>query len=143
MLGNGCPPSAKKQSLESWKPSGDAIPGHRPRIVFQFQPCGDWRKGVGPAGFLKHGNSIVLDWRGKPIKDYKDIPLTISCEVEPERIDAIRRGDVNISRHDVLARVDTRKEGTRLEENALNIKLLRWRLKNKYIAWARIPVAKR
>jgi len=80
---------------------------------------------------------IVLDWTGKPIKDYKDITLTISCEVEPERIEAIRRGDVNISRHDVLGRVNTRKEGTRLEENALNMKLLRWRLEDKCIAWGK------
>ena len=57
--------------------------------------------------------------------------------MEPERIEAIRRSDVNISRHDILARVNTRKEGTHLEENALNMKLLRWRLENNCIAWGK------
>ena len=48
---------------------------------------------------------VVLDLINRPVKDYKNIPLTFSTKVEDVLMEAIRRGDPRITMQDFAARL--------------------------------------
>lgn len=96
---------------------------------------------------------IVLDLDNDPIKDYSNIPLTLSSEVEGALMEAIRRLDHRITQFDLWARLSVHpcpvvirqrlthhrpkycKGGEILTPEALNKRMCKFRLENAVTAW--------
>ena len=96
---------------------------------------------------------VVLDLDNDPVKDYRDIPLTLSSEVEGALLEAIRRLDLRITTFDLWARLSVHsfrsaiqqgltsnrpkhcKKGNILTPEALNLRMGRFRLENAVVAW--------
>ena len=94
---------------------------------------------------------VVLDLDNDPVKDYKDIPLTLSSEVEGALMEAISRLDDNIKIYDFWARLSVHlfratkqlltsdrpkycKSGGILTPGALSRRMGRFRLENAVTA---------
>ena len=56
---------------------------------------------------MKFGTATVLDWEGRPILDFRNLPNTISSNVEGWRMEAWMRQDLRITVHDIVARLRT------------------------------------
>lgn len=56
-------------------------------------------------GYLYFADCLVVDYRGRPIRPFRDIPLTLSSKIEGWRVEAIRRPDSRISHEDLSARM--------------------------------------
>lgn len=74
---------------------------------------------------------VVLDINKNPIKDYRDIPLTLSSMVEGALMEAIWRIDTRITTIDFLARIPgDRVDGAVRTPTALNNRTTGFRLED-------------
>lgn len=92
-------------------------------------------------GWMHFGHKIVLDQDNHPVRDFSDIPATLSSAVEPWLLEAISRIDGRIVKVDFLARMPstyTDKMGrpkTLITPAALGNKTMRFRELHGLIAW--------
>ena len=73
-------------------------------VLFIFTPL-DIAIPTYKVSWLYNDGLVVLDVDNHPIKDYKDIPLTLSSRVEGALVEAIRRLDPRITIPDIAARL--------------------------------------
>ena len=71
--------------------------------LFEFHPDPEYP--TYKVEWMFHEGRVVLSLDNHPIKDYKDIPLTVSSRVEGALMEAIRRLDPRIIIPDFWARL--------------------------------------
>ena len=80
---------------------------HRPTILSLWGRPVPWNNPTYDAGVLKYNGRTVLDWEGKPINAFRNLPLTISSNVEGMRVEVWQRQDKRITQRDIIARLRT------------------------------------
>lgn len=91
--------------------------------------------------YMTHENRIVLDSDNHPVKDYHDIPKTLSSNADAYLLENIGRLDTRICRMDFRARMPstrvTKKKGTKPLGGLSFIgqRLRRFRVKNAITPW--------
>ena len=65
---------------------------------------------------MTHEGCIVLDPDNKPVRGFKEIPVTISTKVEPWLMEAIRRQHSKITANDFRARMLRDPSGKGLQD---------------------------
>lgn len=73
-------------------------------VLYMFEET-DRRTPTYEVNWMSHHGRVVLDLDHHPIKDYKDIPLTLASKVEGALMEAIRRIDPRIIIMDFWARL--------------------------------------
>jgi len=102
---------------------------------------------------MMYGDKIVLDPDNRPVRNFQEIPLTVSSKVEGWLMEAIRRQNHQITPHDFRARMPRDPNGTDLRDSAgnwtgpdddplctpgaLDMRMTRWRAKHRCIAWTK------
>ena len=92
-----------------------------------------------PTNYLMWNGRVVLDYRGKPIRDLI-LPLTISSKIgeEEARLAAMLRSDTSIGWGDIFARIfrrDDTLEKVQVVRNKLNMRLVRFHVTARLISW--------
>lgn len=78
---------------------------HRPVELLSFYPPAAENVSNKAIGNLKYDDKLLLDFRGKPLKDFPSLPLVISSTVEGWRVEAWARSDSRMSITDIIARI--------------------------------------
>ena len=106
----------------------------------RFEPR-DYKGPQQTVGWIYFGDMVVLDQDKHPVRDFKDMPATLSSAVEPWLLEAISRIDGRISKVDFQARMpwtSTSKNGIckqLITPAALGNKTMRFRELHGLIAW--------
>ena len=74
---------------------------HRPAILFQLYP-GQNRVAVRPQGVLMDGNRVMLDPYDHPIRDFPELPLTLSSKEKGMWIEYYMRQNKEIKPYDLM-----------------------------------------
>ena len=74
---------------------------HRPPILFQLYP-GQNRVAVRPQGVLMDGNRVMLDPYDHPIRDFPELPLTLSSKEKGMWIEYYMRQNKEIKPYDLM-----------------------------------------
>ncbi|KAL9120535.1 MAG: hypothetical protein Q9187_002910 [Circinaria calcarea] len=77
---------------------------HRPPIHFQINPVAEQKRGRTAKPWY-YKDQIVLDADNHPVKDYPEIPLACSSQMEGYNMEAIRRLNPRIGPKDFRARI--------------------------------------
>lgn len=90
--------------------------------------------------YLIDEGRVVLDIENRPVKNYHNIPLTLSSETEAYLMEQINRMDMRITHRDFRARMPHAIEtgtGTKpiLSLSAIGMRLKRFRLENACPSW--------
>ena len=92
------------ESQKDWGGAKDQWPAIKDDVLNRFE-----RQGYPAPTYdvlcMYHGDKIVLDLDNHPVKDYHDIPLVLSSEMEGWLMEAIWRVDSRIERTDFRARM--------------------------------------
>jgi len=66
------------------------LDGQHRRVLHMLEPPEDWvhNPKVAP---MKHGEMIMLDQDGFPVRDFPGIPRVLSTHIEPFRLEGLRR----------------------------------------------------
>ena len=78
-----------------------------PRILTLWERPFPWNNPSYKVEDLKYKGRTVIDWDNKPIRDFRNLPLTISSKVEGLRMEAWLRADTRITFPDIAARMWT------------------------------------
>ena len=111
----------------------------RPKILFQLEAP---KPRVDPEyqlDILTHQGRIVLNWGWQPITDFRELPHTISSQVEGWRMEAILRMHSRITLSDILSRM-VYKPGHKVpfvSPSCLSMRMDRWRRICRCIQWNR------
>lgn len=89
---------------------------------------------------MMHEDRVVLDNDNRPIKDYRDIPKTLSSNMEAYLMENISRLDSRITRLDFLARMPKTRGTTKGPRplpgpGFLAQRIRRFRVKNAIVSW--------
>ena len=109
-------------------------------ILNRFEPKG-YESPKGNVGWMHFGGKIVLDQDNHPVRDFSDIPSTLSSNVEPWLLEAISRIDGRIWKVDIRARMpwtytDARGRPKKLcTLSAIGNRTMRFRETYGLIAW--------
>lgn len=119
-----------------------------PEILRYFEKPLDFVKPKYELGFIYFDGFLVLDYKGHPLKPFRNIPLTLSSKLEGWRAEAIRRSDPRIGNKDLVVRMpvkvkqEANGETTRdlsLKDNAIAARQSRYREEAGAITWVRKP----
>ncbi|MCJ1289936.1 hypothetical protein MMC34_001470 [Xylographa carneopallida] len=115
-----------------WGPNVDS----RPKILFQFDPYNDWgRINCKPKGMMYKGQ-IVLDAENRQVRDFYEMPLTISTQIEGWFIEALIRLNPSIRYTDFISRMPSTSSHLP-SPNVLNMRAMRWRTRNWCRSWTK------
>ena len=128
-------------SQKAWR-GGDKIHWHTiaDNILNRFEAKG-YEGPKNKVGWMRFGHKIVLDQDNHPVRDFRDIPATLSSAVEPWLLEAISRIDRRIWRVDVRARMpwtytDERGKSKNLcTLSAIGNRTMRFREMYGLVAW--------
>lgn len=109
------------------------------KLLFRFE-CKNFPVPDYDVGIMMHQGRVVLDSENCPVKDYHDIPKTLSSNTDAYLIENISRLDTRIARSDFLARMpktrETRKGPKPLGGlSFIGQRLRRFRVKNAIVSW--------
>lgn len=111
---------------------------YRPAILFEFERRDRMDPDYKVEPMMDKGR-IVLDPDNHPVRNFREIPVTISSAVEGWLMEAIRRTNSKISAADFRARMlrsPTRDgNGTLITANAVDMRMTRWRQEHRCISW--------
>ncbi|KAI9712890.1 MAG: hypothetical protein M1812_006759 [Candelaria pacifica] len=105
---------------------------HRPKILYRFEKTDFQDPTYRIQPLRDHQGRYVLNAARQMIKDFENMPLTISSKIEGWRIAAISREDSRISHSDVTDRILMK---ARHKGNTYQMRNRRDRLKAPAIAW--------
>ena len=74
---------------------------HRPAILFQLYP-GHNRVSVKPQGVVMDGNRVMLDPYDHPIRDFPELPVTLSSKEKGMWIEYYMRQNKEIKPYDLM-----------------------------------------
>ena len=74
---------------------------HRPSIIFQLYP-GSTRVSQRPQGVLMDGNRVMLDPYDHPIRDFPELPVTLSSKENGMWIEYYMRQNKEIKPYDLM-----------------------------------------
>lgn len=74
---------------------------HRPAILFQLYP-GANRVSLKPQGVLMDGNRVMLDPYDHPIRDFQELPVTLSSKEKGMWIEYYMRQNKEIKPYDLM-----------------------------------------
>lgn len=125
----------------------------RPNILFQFEAPQNYKDQKQEVGNMMYGDKIVLDPDNRPVRNFQEIPLTVSSKVEGWLMEAIRRQNHQITPSDFRARMPRDPSASNLRDSAgnwtgpgddplctpgaLDMRMTRWRAKHRCIAWTK------
>ena len=78
-----------------------------PRILTLWERPLPWNNPKYEFGVMKYKGRVVIDCDDKPIRNFRNLPLTISSKVEGLRLEAWLRADTRITFPDIAARMWT------------------------------------
>ncbi|MCJ1393448.1 hypothetical protein MMC18_006323 [Xylographa bjoerkii] len=108
----------------------------RPEILFQFDPEDDWGSiNCQPKGMM-HDGKIVLDIENRQVRDFYEMPLTISTQIEGWFVEALIRLNPLIRYSDFISRMPSTSSQL-ATANVLNMRASRWRIKNWCTSWTK------
>ncbi|MCJ1282962.1 hypothetical protein MMC26_002289 [Xylographa opegraphella] len=108
----------------------------RPKILFQFDPSDDWGSlNCKPQGMM-HEGKIVLDMENRQVRDFYELPFTISTQVEGWFVEALIRLNPHIRYTDFISRMPSTSAHL-ATPNVLNMRAMRWRTKNWCRSWTK------
>ena len=81
----------------------------RPAVLSLWLPPNGQNNAIAALGSLKYRGRILLDWEGRNIKAFPNLPLTISSAVEGWRAEAWMREDKRMTYRDIEARMRTQE----------------------------------
>ncbi|MCJ1435825.1 hypothetical protein MMC27_005201 [Xylographa pallens] len=109
---------------------------NRPEILFQFDPNDDWGSiNCKPKGMM-HEGKIVLDVENRQVRDFYEMPLTISTQIEGWFIEALIRLNPYIRYTDFISRMPGTSSHL-VTPNVLNMRASRWRTKTWCRSWTK------
>ena len=106
---------------------------HRPEILFTHNPTADRSRDQYEVQTMRRYGKIVIGSDDLPVKDYRNMPDTISTAIEGFRLEAIERQDVRIKHQDFRSRMvphSINKVGDVIEppsDNTLSARMRRFR----------------
>ena len=149
MPGQGKGPSDTTSFLEDHKDWGP-LRKDRPKILFQLEPPKPRVDPDNKVGILTYQGRVVLDWSGQPVKEFRELPFTISSHVEGWRLEAILRTNSKIVLNDILSRMISKQQGqtgkgdwihkgdaSYISISGLSMRMDRWRRIGRCIQWNR------
>jgi len=86
---------------------------NRPHVLSLWMPRTPQNNPDYDIEHLTYNNRMVLDWEGKLIRDFKELPATIASTVEGWRIEAWLRKDKRVTYRDIVARMRTKADAGR------------------------------
>jgi len=108
--------------------------GSRPEILFQFDPEDNWGSiNCKPTGMVYDGK-IVLDVDNRQVRDFYEMPLTVSTQVEGWYVEALIRLNPFIRYTDFISRMPSTSPHP-ATANVLNMRASRWRIRNWCTSW--------
>lgn len=134
--------TAYKPDQEYWGPN----PRDRPDVLRQWQaPVTRQNPGDQP-GLMRFNGRTVLDWKGNEIREFSNLPKTISSKVEGWRVEAWTREDPRLKLSDIMARLRTVQRSNGDVEPKTNVRIIssrttRFRDKAGLISWNPRPDA--
>lgn len=78
---------------------------HHPAELLSFYPPTVVSVSEKAIGNLKYDGKLLLDYRGKALRDFPSLPLVISSMVEGWRVEAWMRSDSRMKMTDILTRI--------------------------------------
>ena len=94
----------------------------------------DWGDLNCPPTGMVYDRKIVLDAQNYQVRDFYEMPLTISTQIEGWFVEALIRLNPQIRYNDFIARMPGNLPW-RATANVLNMRASRWRMKNWCISW--------
>lgn len=131
----------------------------RPKILFQLDPPKDRKDPTYAVGNMMYNGHLLLDPDNRPIRNFHEIPLTVSSQVEGWVMEAIRRQHSKISANDFRARMPRDPSGKNLRDihgkwtgpgkdplsksGSVDMRMTRWRMKHRCASWVERGGSKR